>query len=75
MGNEKRIKALTAQEVAETVNQALDGVQTNPCCICPKKGLCVITYKGVCKIARQLRIRLIKAGRMENAVKEKGERK
>ena len=58
MGNERKIKPLTAQEVVETVNQALDGVQSNPCRICPKKGLCGIKYKGVCKVARQLRWRL-----------------
>ena len=69
MANQKKFKPVTAQEVAETVNQALDGVQSNPCSICPKKGLCGITYKGVCKVARQLRIRLIKAGRMEGVAK------
>lgn len=74
MENEKKIKPLTAQEVVETVNQALDGVQSNPCSICPKKGLCGITYKGVCKVARNLRIRILKAGRME-AVESNGGRK
>ena len=74
MENERKIKPLTAKEVAETVNQALDGVQSNPCTVCPKKLDCRITYKGVCKVARQLRIRLIKAGRME-AVESNGGRK
>ena len=64
MENVKKNKPLTAQEVVETVNQALEGLQSNPCCICPKKGLCGITYKGVCKVARQLRMRVIKIGRM-----------
>jgi hypothetical protein len=72
--NERKIKPLTAQEVAETVNQALDGVQSNPCTICPKKRDCRITYKGVCKVARNLRIRILKAGRME-AVESNGGRK
>ena len=69
MRNERKIKPLTAQEVAETVNQALDGVQSNPCLICPKKSDCGITYKGVCKVARNLRIRILKAGRMEGVAK------
>lgn len=69
MANQKKFKPVTAQEVAETVNQALDGVQSNPCSICPKKGLCGITYKGVCKVARNLRIRILKAGRMEGVAK------
>lgn len=69
MGNERKIKPVTAQEVAETVNQALDAVQSNPCLICPKKRDCGITYKGVCKVARNLRIRILKAGRMEVAAK------
>lgn len=69
MGNERKIKPVTAQEVAKTVNQALDAVQSNPCLICPKKHECRITYKGVCKVARQLRIRIIKAGRAEDAAK------
>ena len=69
MANQKKFKPVTAQEVAETVNQALDAVQSKPCLICPKKSDCGITYKGVCKVARQLRIRLVKAGRMEGAAK------
>lgn len=69
MANQKKFKPVTAQEVAETVNQALDAAQSKPCLICPKKSDCGITYKGVCKVARQLRIRLIKAGRMEGAAK------
>lgn len=69
MANQKKFKPVTAQEVAETVNQALDAVQSKPCLICPKKSDCGITYKGVCKVARQLRIRLIKAGRMEGVAK------
>lgn len=69
MENERKIKPLTAQEVVETVNQALDAVQSNPCAICPKKRDCRITYKGVCKVARNLRIRILKAGRMEVATK------
>ena len=69
MENERKIKPLTAQEVAETVNQALDGVQSNPCRICPKKRDCRNTYKGVCKVARNLRIRILKAGRMEGVAK------
>lgn len=69
MANQKKFKPVTAQEVAEIVNQALDAVQSKPCLICPKKSDCGITYKGVCKVARQLRIRLIKAGRMEGAAK------
>lgn len=69
MANQKKFKPVTAQEVAETVNQALDAVQSKPCLICPKKSDCGITYKCVCKVARQLRIRILKAGRMEGAAK------
>ena len=69
MANQKKFKPVTAQEVAEIVNQALDAVQSKPCLICPKKSDCGITYKGVCKVARQLRIRIIKAGRMEGVAK------
>lgn len=69
MGNGKKNRATTPQEVVETVNQALDKVQSNPCCICSYEGFCGIKYKGVCKVARQLRIRLIKAGRMEDVAK------
>ena len=74
MANQRKFKPVTAQEVVEIVNQALDAVQSNPCLICPKKSDCGITYKGVCKVARQLRIRIIKAGRME-AVERNGGRK
>jgi hypothetical protein len=63
--NERKIKPLTAQEVVETVNQALDGVQSNPCCICPREGICGIKYKGVCKVNRQLRIKFMKVERLE----------
>lgn len=45
-------------DINKTVNQALDYVKSNPCSICSYEGICGIKYKGVCKVARQLRIRL-----------------
>ena len=60
MANQKN-SPVTSQEITRTVNQALSYVRSNPCCICSYEGLCGIKYKGVCKVARQLRIRLLKA--------------
>ena len=64
MAKEKN-RPVTSQEIVRTVNQALDYVRSNPCCICSYEGFCGFKYKGVCKVARQLRIRLLKAGKME----------
>ena len=55
---------MTAQEVEEIVKEALDNVKSNPCLICHKKVDCGIKYKGVCKVARQLRIIFIKTDRI-----------
>ena len=59
-------KKTKAQEVAETVNQALAEVKSNPCGICPKKGLCDGKKKKFCKVARKIR-RVIKTGRKERS--------
>ena len=58
-------KKTKAQEVAETVNEALGGVQSNPCGICPKSGLCDGKRKKFCKVARKIK-RVIKTGRKES---------
>lgn len=63
MGNNNR--PITPREVANVVNQALDYVQSNPCCICSCEGICGIKYKGVCKVNRQLRIKFMKVERLE----------
>lgn len=51
--------------VTATVNQAIDYVRSNPCCICSCEGWCGVKYKGTCKIRRQLRIALYSAKKME----------
>lgn len=56
-------KTMTAQEVEEIVKEALDNVKSNPCTICARKSVCKLTYKGVCKVARQLRSIFIKTDR------------
>jgi len=45
-------------DIKSTVNRALDYAKSNPCCICSYEGICGIKYKGVCKVARQIRIKL-----------------
>ena len=60
-------KKTKAQEVTETVNEALAGVQSDPCGICPKKGLCDGKKKKFCKVARKIK-RVIKTGRKEREV-------
>lgn len=42
--------------VARTVNQAIDYVRSNPCCICSCESFCGVKYKGTCKIARKIRL-------------------
>lgn len=44
--------------VADTVNQAIDYVRSNPCCICSCESFCGVKYKGTCRIARRLRMAL-----------------
>lgn len=51
--------------VARTVNQAIDYVRSNPCCICSCEAFCGVRYKGTCKIRRRLRIALLGAKKME----------
>lgn len=51
--------------VAKTVNQAVEFVQSNPCHICSLEGICGVKYKGTCKIARGIRIALYSAKKME----------
>lgn len=70
MAKEKN-KPTTPQEIVKTVNKALDYVRSNPCCICSYESFCGIKYKGVCKVARQLRIRILKGGKMEDKEIEK----
>lgn len=47
--------------VAKTVNQAIDYVRSNPCCICSCESFCGVKYKGTCKIARKIRLCLYAA--------------
>lgn len=51
--------------VARTVNQAIDYVRSNPCCICSCESYCGVKYKGTCKICRRLKIALLGAKKME----------
>ncbi len=57
--------AMRKVNVAKTVNQAIDYVRSNPCCICSCEGFCGVKYKGTCRIGRQLRIALYSAKKME----------
>ena len=51
--------------VVRTVNQAIDYVRSNPCCICSCERFCGVKYKGTCKIRRRLKIALLGAKKME----------
>ena len=52
-------------DIEKTANQALLKVKADPCCICGYEGICGIKYKGVCKVARLLRIKVQRAVEME----------
>ena len=37
-------------DVADSTNQAIRYIKSNPCCICSCENFCPIKYKGTCKI-------------------------
>ncbi|PWL46844.1 MAG: hypothetical protein DBY45_01880 [Clostridiales bacterium] len=52
-------------DVVSTVNQAIRFIKSCPCAICSRGWDCEIKYKGTCKVARELRIRLYGVEEME----------
>ncbi len=51
--------------VAATINQAVEFVQSTPCHICSLEGFCGVKYKGTCKVARGIRLALYSAKKMK----------
>ena len=46
-------------DVADSTNQAIRFVKSNPCCICSCENFCPIKYKGTCKIWINLKSALV----------------
>lgn len=49
-------------DAAETAEESYGCVIENVCAICAYDGICEVKYKGTCKIARAIRLRLYKGG-------------